>query len=219
MYDGEDLVRQLYLGKLWVKKNFGGYDSKVYWNVDVPGKTMQFPQILKKAGVDYMIISRHAKSMVHWASPDGSSVFTYSPGHYGEDLIHLSKEIDEKIKYGAEQVVWWSQYFEGGETQTPLLSSQDMLSAIDYSDYIENWNKTESVQDENGNEQQVYFPHMELMTVDEFMPLAEQNATSVDTIRGERPNVWVYIHGPAHHDALTASRKGHLNYYQLQRNF
>jgi alpha-mannosidase len=207
MYGAEDLVRQLYLGKLWVKKNFGGYDSKVYWNVDVPGKTLQFPQILKKAGVEYMIISRHAKSMTHWASPDGSSVFTYSPGHYGEDLIHLSKDVGEKIKYGAEQVVWWSQYFEGGETQTPLLSSQDMLPAIDYTDYIEAWNNTESVLDEKSKKNAVYFPHMELMTVDEFMPLAEQNATSIDTIRGERPNVWVYIHGPAHHDALTASRK------------
>ncbi|MDE5417395.1 glycosyl hydrolase-related protein [Labilibaculum sp. DW002] len=207
MYDGEDLVRQLYLGKKWVKKNFGGYDSKVYWNVDVPGKTMQLPQILSKAGVNYMIISRHAKSMTHWESPDGSTVFTYSPGHYGEDLIHLSKGIDEKVKYGAEQIEWWSQYFKGGETQTPLLSSQDMLPAIDYTEFIEEWNETETVLDENGKEQNVYFPHMELMTVDEFMPLAEQHATTIDTIRGERPNVWVYIHGPAHHDALTASRK------------
>ena len=80
MYDAEDQVRQLYLGKKWVKKNFGGYDSKVYWNVDVPGKSLQTPQILKKAGVDYMVISRHAKGMFHWQSPDGSSVFTYSPG-------------------------------------------------------------------------------------------------------------------------------------------
>ena len=87
MYDAEDQVRQLYLGKKWVKKTFGGYDSKVYWNVDVPGKSLQTPQILKKAGVDYMVISRHAKGMFHWKSPDGSSVFTYSPGHYGNDLL------------------------------------------------------------------------------------------------------------------------------------
>ncbi|WP_198152347.1 glycoside hydrolase family 38 N-terminal domain-containing protein [Draconibacterium sediminis] len=207
MYDAEDLVRQLYLGKLWVKKYFGGYDSKVYWNVDVPGKTMQFPQILKKAGVDYMIISRHAKSMTHWGSPDGSTVFTYSPGHYGEDLIHLSKDIDEKVKYGAEQVVWWSRYFKDSETQTPLLSSQDMLPAIDYSNFIETWNATEEVYNEKGENIDVHFPNMELMTVDEYMPLAEQHAISVDTIWGERPNVWVYIHGPGHHDALTASRK------------
>jgi len=207
MDGAEDLVRQLYLGKLWGKKNFNGYDSKVYWNVDVPGKTMQFPQILKKAGVDYMIISRFARTLTHWGSPDGSSVFTYSPGHYGEDIIHLSKDMAEKLKYGTEQVVWWSRYFEGGETQTPLLSSQDMLPAIDYSDYIETWNNTNSILDVNGREKNVYFPHMELMTVDEYMPLAEQHATSIDTIWGERPNVWVYIHGPAHHDALTASRK------------
>jgi alpha-mannosidase len=207
MYGPEDLVRQLYLGKLWVKKTFDGYDSKVYWNVDVPGKTMQFPQILKKAGVDYMIISRHARSLTYWASPDGSSVFTYSPGHYGEDIIHLSKDMSEKLKYGTEQVVWWSQYFEGGETQTPLLSSQDMLPAIDYSDFIETWNNTNSILDVNDKEKKLYFPHMELMTVDEYMPLAEQQATSIDTIWGERPNVWVYIHGPAHHDAITASRK------------
>jgi alpha-mannosidase len=82
-----------------------------------------------------------------------------------------------------------------------------MLPAIDYSDFIEVWNNTSSVLDENSTEKQVYFPQMELMTVDEYMPLAEQHATSIDTIWGERPNVWVYIHGPAHHDALSASRK------------
>lgn len=207
MYDGEDLVRQLYLGKRWVKKNFGGYDAKVYWNVDVPGKSMQFPQILKKAGVDYMVISRHAKGMFYWSSPDGSAVFTYSPGHYGDDRIHLSNTMENKMRYGAEQVVWWSKYFDGSEVQTPLLSSQDMLPAIDYSDYIEKWNGTDKVVDDSNKEQEIHLPHMELMTVDEYMPLAEKHATSIDTIYGERPNVWVYIHGPAHHDALSASRR------------
>jgi len=207
MYDAEDQVRQLYLGKKWVKKNFGGYDSKVYWNVDVPGKSLQTPQILKKAGVDYMVISRHAKGMFHWASPDGSSVFTYSPGHYGNDLLYLSRDLNNKMKYGAEQVLYWENSFEGSEIQTPLLSSQDMLPAIDYSDLIETWNSFESLKDQEGETRPVYLPEMELMTVDEFLPLAEQNATSIDTIRGERPNVWVYIHGPGHHDALTASRE------------
>ncbi|GAB5553594.1 MAG: hypothetical protein Sapg2KO_31850 [Saprospiraceae bacterium] len=207
MYDAEDQVRQLYLGKKWVKKTFGGYDAKVYWNVDVPGKSLQTPQILKKAGVDYMIISRHAKSMFHWESPDGSSVFTYSPGHYGNDLLYLSRDLNSKIKYGAEQVVFWEDNFAGSEVHTPLLSSQDMLPAIDYSDFIETWNNFETMETEDGKEQAIFLPNMELMTVDEFMPLAATNATNVDTIRGERPNVWVYIHGPGHHDALTASRE------------
>ncbi len=207
MYDAEDQVRQLYLGKKWVKKTFGGYDSKVYWNVDVPGKSLQTPQILKKAGVDYMIISRHAKGMFHWASPDGSSVFTYSPGHYGNDLLYLSRDLNDKMKYGAEQVLYWEKNFEEGKIHTPLLSSQDMLPAIDYSDFIESWNSFDALKDEKGAGKNVFLPNMELMTVDEFMPLAEKNATKVDTIMGERPNVWVYIHGPGHHDALTASRE------------
>ena len=207
MYDAEDQVRQLYLGKKWVKKTFGGYDSKVYWNVDVPGKTLQYPQILKKAGVDYMVISRHAKGMFYWKSPDGSSVFTYSPGHYGSDLIHLSKSLPNKIKYGAEQIKYWSPYFQGSKTHTPLLSSQDMLPAIDYTDYIDHWNKFDQIKDQNKVSKKIYLPEMKLMTVDKFLPLAEKNITKVDTITGERPNVWVYIHGPAHHDALTASRQ------------
>lgn len=207
MYSGEDLVREFYLGKRWVKKNFGGYDAKVYWNVDVPGRTMQFPQIMKKAGVNYMVISRHEKGLFHWGSPDGSTVLTYTPGHYGADLLLLSKGIADKMKYGAEQVVWWSKFFQGKESQTPLLSSQDMLPAIDYSDFIETWNQTDAVIDNNGNEKKIYLPKMELMTVDEYLPLAEKHATSIDTIYGERPNVWLYIHGPSHHYALQASRR------------
>ncbi len=207
MYDSEDQVRQLYLGKKWVKKMFGGYDSKVYWNVDVPGKSLQTPQILKKAGVDYMVISRHGRGLFHWQSPDGSSVFTYSPGHYGEDLNHLSKDLSSKIKYGAEQVVEWDTYFTDSKNHTPLLSDQDMLPAIDYSEFIDAWNGSKSIMDQNGTEKSIYLPDMNVMTVDEYMPLAKASATGIDTIRGERPNVWIYIHGPAHHDALTASRE------------
>ncbi len=207
MYDSEDLVRQFYLGKKWVKKTFGGYNSKVYWNVDVPGKTMQFPQILKKAGVDYMVISRHAKGMFKWQSPDGSSVFTYSPGHYGDDYVQLSKELSSKMKYGAEQISYWNQYYVNSKTMTPLLSSYDMIPAIDYTDFIETWNGFKSIKGDDGKDNLVFLPKMDLMTSDEFMPLAEKNATSVETIFGERPNVWVYIHGPAHHKAITASRE------------
>ena len=82
-----------------------------------------------------------------------------------------------------------------------------MLPAIDYSEFIATWNSFETLKDETGKQKNVYLPNMELMTVDEFLPLAEKEATQLDTITGERPNVWVYIHGPAHHDALTASRE------------
>ena len=154
-----------------------------------------------------MVISRHAKGMFHWASPDGSSVFTYSPGHYGNDLLYLSKSMGQKMKYGAEQVLYWAKTFGEGQVQAPLLSSQDMLPAIDYSDFIEAWNGFDSLKDEDGTAQAVFLPDMELMTMDAFMPRAAKKAIRADTIMGERPNVWVYIHGPGHRAALTASRE------------
>ncbi|MBK7107526.1 MAG: hypothetical protein IPH62_19845 [Ignavibacteriae bacterium] len=43
---GESLVRQFYFWKKWLKNEFN-YDAKVYWNVDVPGRVLQMPQILK----------------------------------------------------------------------------------------------------------------------------------------------------------------------------
>ena len=52
MYSGESLARQFYLGTRWLKKNFDGYNSLSYFNVDVPGRTLQMPQIMKKAGID-----------------------------------------------------------------------------------------------------------------------------------------------------------------------
>ena len=50
MYSGESLARQFYLGTRWLKKNFNGYQTSSYFNVDVPGRTLQMPQIMSKGG-------------------------------------------------------------------------------------------------------------------------------------------------------------------------
>ena len=47
LHSGEALARQFYFGMRWLKKEFG-YNSNTYWNMDVPGKTLQMAQILKK---------------------------------------------------------------------------------------------------------------------------------------------------------------------------
>ncbi|MEA3480191.1 MAG: alpha-mannosidase, partial [Bacteroidota bacterium] len=59
MYFSESLARQFYLGKLWLKEEFDGYNATSYYNSDVPGRAMQMPQLMAKAGVDNMFISRH----------------------------------------------------------------------------------------------------------------------------------------------------------------
>ena len=102
MYSGEALVRQFYVGKKWLKKEFN-YNARVYWNVDVPGKLLQMPQILKKSGVGYMVISRFQKGIYNWYSPDGSYVTTYSPGHYSEAFTPLHKNVFDAASYLANR--------------------------------------------------------------------------------------------------------------------
>src|SRR5512137_3038275 len=90
LLSGEQLVRETYLGRLWLKRTLPGADAKVYFNPDVPGRAAQMPQILAKAGIPYMVMSRYHEGFYRWASPDGSSVLTYSPGHYGNAASYLN---------------------------------------------------------------------------------------------------------------------------------
>ena len=46
LLSGEQLIRQAYFGRLWLKRTFPGADAKVYFNPDVPGRATQMPQIL-----------------------------------------------------------------------------------------------------------------------------------------------------------------------------
>ena len=84
---GEQLVRQSYLGRRWMKKFMPGMDAKVAYNVDVPGRSLQVPQIFKKSGIDYLFVSRMKEGFYDWYSPDGTSILTYSPGNYGWSLL------------------------------------------------------------------------------------------------------------------------------------
>ena len=58
-------------------------NAHVAYNIDVPGRSLQVPQLFKKSGIDYLFVSRMKEGFYNWYSPDGSSIFTYSPGNYG----------------------------------------------------------------------------------------------------------------------------------------
>jgi alpha-mannosidase len=200
MYFGEALIRQFYLGRKWFKKEFAGCDARIYWNVDVPGRTLQMPQILSKSGVDYMIISRHDKGLFHWGAPDGSKILTYSPGHYYNSYVNLKKGFFESIRHFSELADFWGQYY-GDHTVNPvvpILSDADMAVPDSYFDYIETWN---SLKDSS-----LRLPELVHSTAEKFLDEAVATNVSFPTIHGERPAVWLYIHGPSHVEALTAGR-------------
>ena len=61
----EKLVRQFYLGRRWLRKEFPGVDTHYYVKTDPEQLTLQMPQILVKAGVKYFIQGRSPFGFLH----------------------------------------------------------------------------------------------------------------------------------------------------------
>jgi alpha-mannosidase len=208
MYSGEALARQFYLGAKWLKDEFD-YTATVYWNVDVPGRTLQMAQLMKKAGTRYLMISRHQRGIFNWYSPDGSFVTAYSPGHYGDSFIPLQKNFHEVAQYLATSSMEWEKYY-APKTQSPIipvLSDSDMSPAKDYSELINSWTNITGLQNDKGTCDPVSLPRFKLSLAPDFFDAVIAQKPQLTSIQGERPAVWLYIHGPSHYEALKASRE------------
>ncbi|TAJ12307.1 alpha-mannosidase [Marinilabiliaceae bacterium JC017] len=210
MYSGESLARQFYLGKKWLKKELNGYEADTYWNVDVPGRTLQMAQLMSKAGVDKLIISRHAKGVFNWASPDGSAVKTYSSDHYSLDYNGLNRDFYDAAAHIAQAALFWAKGYndlDSAKAVMPIFSDWDMSPAKDYSELIEQWHRIKYYENEQGQLIQITLPQIKLTTTADFINKISANSSSLQTISGERPALWLYIHGPSHQKAVRASRE------------
>ncbi len=87
---GEALVRQVLLGKRFIRREFG-LDCKVLWMPDTFGFSWVIPQLMKKSGMEYFACSsihwskfnRFPHDTFHWRGMDGSEVlvtFFTAPG-------------------------------------------------------------------------------------------------------------------------------------------
>jgi alpha-mannosidase len=97
---GEALVRNVVYGKRYARDVFG-VDPTVAHLADIPGFTRQYPQILSKAAIPYMVMTRMGPrdlSLFHWKAPDGSSVLVWNTIHgYGwgvDSGLHLDLDKD-----------------------------------------------------------------------------------------------------------------------------
>ena len=199
---GEQLIRETYFGRRWIKKNFPGSDARVYFNPDVPGRSMQMPQILSKAGIPYMVMSRYHEGYYRWASPDGTSVLAYSPGHYGNAAAYLNAAPAEGAKAIAEKVAKWKDYHDsrGLPPQFPLLNSVDFSQPTDFGGLIKYWNGAPK------GPLDVQLT-MRYSSARRFFEALDVKTARLESITGERPNLWLYIHGPTHHWAVSAGRE------------
>ncbi len=217
MYFSESLARQFYLGKLWLKKEFDGYNATSYYNADVPGRTMQMPQLLAKSGVDNMFISRHERGVFDWFSPDGSKVTTYSPGHYIDFYNILGKSNEDALRELANQALIWTDGYNDIQGEKAVMPAVLNFEFIWDPKPVENldpfmifWNNLEFVENENGEKLQVKLPKIHFSTLDKFFQQLRKSTRKFPAIMGERPNVWIYIHGPSHHWAIDYSRKADI---------
>lgn len=217
MYFSESLARQFYLGKLWLKKEFDGYNATSYYNSDVPGRAMQMPQLMAKAGVDNMFISRHERGVFDWLSPDGSKVTTYSPGHYIDFYNILGKTNEEALRELASQALIWSDGYNdipGEKTVMPAVLNFEFIwdpKPVENLDpFTQFWNNLEEVENEQGEKLQLNLPEIKFSTLDKFFTQIRKSTKQLPSIMGERPDVWIYIHGPSHHWAMDHSRAGDI---------
>lgn len=218
MYSGEALVRQLYFGKKWLRDHFD-YEADTYWNVDVPGRTLQMPQILAKAGVRFMIMTRQELGFYNWYSPDGSSVLGFSNGHYADSYNALGSEYYMAMDYVATHSFKWEPFFpdEKGSEVIPVLSDWDMSPARDYSTLLSAWEGIGELETPAGQIVPVSLPAFTEVLAPDMLAAAVDAGVQPNEIRGERPALWLYIHGPSHQKAMLASRKGDIMLPQAEK--
>jgi alpha-mannosidase len=181
-------------------------DALAAYNVDVPGRSIQVPQILEKAGIKYLFVSRMKEGFYNWYSPDGSKIFTYSPGNYGwsllvyqyfeEDAITAMQKLNKVIQN-------WNEYYASRNIPPhyAIVISTDAGGPKDYTKIITEWN---SIAKSSG----VDIPLLQHSTAEEFLGKIDVPEAKIDSISGERPDLWLYIHGPAHYEAIKAKKAG-----------
>jgi alpha-mannosidase len=202
MLSGEQLVRELYFGRKWIRTNLPGCDGRVAWNPDVPGRAIQMQQILAKAGVPYLMISRQKENLFRWKSPDGSSVIAYTPGHYYNHSLILADSTPVAAQKIAAKYGEWQAFFarRRAPVQFGVLNSADAQGPQYFGNLVKYWN----AQPAAGTAPRPVMQHSSAL---DFFHAVDVSGARLDTIMGERPNVWLYIHGPTHHWAIAAKRR------------
>jgi hypothetical protein len=195
---GEELVRETYFGRRWIQKNLPGCDARVAFNPDPPARSLQMQQILAKAGIPYLFISRYHEGLYRWQSPDGTGVLAYTPGHYGNHLPFLNGQPDKCSRAIAAKLELESDYYR--QRRIPpdycLINSMDFSKPKDFTPLIQAWNNQTNPH-----------PAMSYDSIRGFFGTIDQPGAHFDKLVGERPDVWVYITGPTHRRTADVKRE------------
>ena len=127
-----------------------GMDADVAYNIDVPGRSLQVPQILNKAGIKSLFVSRMKEGFYNWYSPDGTKTLAVALGpsySAGRTLFNTEKPLQ------AEELEKLFEAFE--DAHLHAVSPRNLLMGagggdysqapkrVDYpAEFLEVWKKT-----------------------------------------------------------------------------
>ena len=202
---GEQLIRQAYYGRKWIKENLPGCDDITAYNVDIPGRSIQAPQIFAKCGIKNLFVSRMREGLYDWYSPDGSKILTYTPSNYGWAVLYwrfFNQDAITSFHKLHHRTVLWSDYFKKHHIPPhyAIVISYDAEKPVNYKKIIDEWNKIVSMAE-------VPLPRLQHSTAEGYLNTVNIPEVTFEKVYGERPNLWLYIHGPAHYQAIKAKRE------------
>ena len=145
----------------------------------------------------------------NWYSPDGSRVLTYSPGNYGWASMfykYFDKDAPGAMHKLGRELENWDAYYSSRNIPPhfAVVISNDAAGPIYYKQVVEDWNRIAEQAD-------VQIPKLRYSTAEDFLSAVDVPGARFDSISGERPNLWLYIHGPAHYEAIKAKKEAGIH--------
>ena len=92
-----------------------------------------------------------------------------------------------------------------------------MSPAKDYSSLIESWTSLKELKTRNGKVVPVSLPEFREALAPDMFKAFKESKPVVTEIHGERPALWMYIHGPSHQKAQKASREADILLTQVEK--
>ncbi|BDR53245.1 alpha-mannosidase [Bombiscardovia nodaiensis] len=141
---GESLTRQLIYGKRWFRQHLG-VDTDGVWEPDSFGYTGQFPQIARKAGMNWFLsqkiswndTTKFPHHTFDWQGIDGTSIFThfppmdtYSSSMTARELNHSQENFQDK-DISDRAIVLCGYGDGGGGTTREMLGRYDRLRNVE----------------------------------------------------------------------------------------
>ncbi len=219
----ENLVRQFYLGRRWLKKNFPGTDSVHYCKTDPPCMTWQMPQILTKAGVKYVVQGRFPWGFYNWESPDGSRVFVFAFRYADPRLLPNPKGNRGWLSYASAREYYYEprqlphqmifdfngDYLPPPPSLIPYVKEQNEAMKR----FAVKWNEHYAGQ----TEKQIKPPVMRFVEAQGMLEEFTQNELNIETVKGDWPLNWAYYDEPGHRVGLLAGREAHNRILAAER--